>query len=254
MLRKDFLKIISIPELKSLKYTDLIDVGFDREVCDNFLKVSDAIWIYKGEPTKERSHALLKQGGHSNGYLNLPIVLEYPNMCEIFAFFMSQEIKKSFPDFNKIDFEKKGVVTGSASSATTFSFLVAKFLNARHLTMEKIEKGSKKEQVCRGRVSENEIVHIADELSTTGTTPFAVQGAIEKVHEYTVQFTNPISIFAKRFKGNEVNGRQIISVVDYSEIQTYEVDKGEECPYCKVGSKAIPPKNPIENWLELKKE
>src|SRR3989338_5360575 len=90
-----------------------------EEILDLF-ELCDAVWFHDGDP--EKPHTELISGMCSNGYFDCQRVLRYPNLAEILA---SQLIKLLEDKIEKPDW-----VIGSAYAAITFSYEIAKLLQA----------------------------------------------------------------------------------------------------------------------------
>jgi len=201
----------------------------------------DAFWLYDGEPTSEKPHALLKSGLHSNGFISCNNVLKHPVLCKLFA----NEIVKLF----EIEYpsEKVDVVVSSAYSAINLGYEVArrlskKFPEIEHIIVEKDYENNP--TVIRGGIPASKSVLVINELMTTGegSTWQTKQAAAMFSHEPNKPGPKIIDksfVLVHRSKDYNLNdGSEVIATFHF-DIEDWNP---EDCPYCKAGSKAIKPK------------
>jgi orotate phosphoribosyltransferase len=207
------------------------------------LKICDAIWIYEGK--EGEPHALLASGKHSDGYINLNTVLQFPNLCQILARQLIEKLEKQGITREKID-----AVVSSSFAAITFGQEVARQLNVLFVFTEK----EGEEQKWSGRFELPKLSKIlqVEDLSTTLSTPRKVKGAVLN--------SNPEVKFV------EIEGKTVLATIihrpekfpipdtDYhvvsliaKEIHIWEPEK---CPLCQKGSPALKPKPNWQRFIE----
>jgi orotate phosphoribosyltransferase len=223
---------------KARKILEIKDIEPER-----ILDLSEAIWIYQGKPGEP--HALLTSGKHSDGYINLNAVLQFPNLCEILAKSLIRKIKEEGIDNTKID-----AVVSSSYAAITLGQEVARQLRVMFVFTEK----EKKEQKWSGRFKlpkRAKLLQVEDLISTLGTT--------RKVKEAILK-QNPDVSFLER------EGKTVVATVihrpeklpkiypDYSVIALMEreihVWESNECPLCKRNSPVLKAKPNWERFIK----
>ena len=208
-----------------------------------------AFWQYEGEPCKERPHALLKAGGHSNGFISCKEVLQYPRLCVLFASEIFKLIREKVKNPGRID-----VVVSSAYSAITLGWEVARLISetfnceVEYIPVEKDENGNP--TIIRGGIDSGKNVLIINELMTTGSgSTWETKQAVLKCNgeNPAPQIIEPAFVLVHRSKDMMLTDGSAIQPIFHFDIENF---KPEECPYCKVGSEAIKPKVD-DNWKRL---
>lgn len=208
----------------------------------------DAGWIYDNDPQKP--HAELTSGMHSNGFFDCLRILRYPNLCEILARQLVKKLDASSiaQNIGQIDW-----VIGSPYAAITFSYEVARALNAIHGFVEKdtapplpTDPQAKRMLWARMTIPAGARVLDVEELITTSGTLKEVRRAVEAGNKEPVNFLPVVGALVHRPPKLSVNyeGISVVALVE-KEVQAF---KPEECPWCKAGSKALRPKT---HWAEL---
>ncbi len=213
------------------------------ELPEKLLEICEAIWIYQGKPGEP--HALLTSGKHSDGYINLNAVLQFPNLCEILARKSIEKLKKEGIDLEKID-----VIASSSYAAIALGQEVARQLRAIFVFTEKEQK----EQRWSGRFeipSGSTILQVEELITTLGTT--------RKVKK-AILAQNPNVNFLEK------EGKTIVATIvhrpeklpktysDYHVIALIEKEihvwESNECPLCKKGSQVLKAKPNWERFIK----
>jgi len=215
---------------------------------EKLLEICEAIWIYEGK--KGEPHVLLTSGKHSDGYINLNAVLQFPNLSEILARKAIEKLRKEGIDLEKID-----VVASSSYAAITFGQDIARQLKAIFVFTEKEGKKEGKKQKWTGRfeIPKGSTILQVEELITTLGTTRRVKKAILNA--------NPTVHFLKRGAKKAlvltiVHRPEKIPITysDYEVIALIEKEihswPPEECPLCQKGSKALKPKPNWEKFIK----
>lgn len=200
-------------------------------------KACDAVWIHNGDPKKP--HAELTSGLCSNGYFDCPRVLKYPNYCEALAQQLVRKLREN-------GVERPDWVIGTAYTAITFSYEVAKTFEAIHGFVEKDPQNPKKMVWERLNIPEGSTVLQIDEVVTTGQSFLEGRRAIQKGNEGEVNFLSIVGAIVHRPVRLPADYKviKVVALVE-KEIQVF---KTEECPLCKAGS---PRHHPKTHWKEL---
>jgi len=213
------------------------------ELPEKLLEICEAIWTYQGNPGEP--HALLTFGKHSDGYINLSAVLQFPNLCEILAKSLIEKLKKAGIDLKRVD-----AVASSSYAAITLGQEVARQLKAMFVFTEKEQK----EQKWSGRFKlpkKARLLQVEEIISTLSTT--------RKVKE-AILAQNPNVNFLEK------EGKTIVATVvhrpeklpktysDYHVIALIEKEihvwEPNECPLCKKGSQVLKAKPNWERFIK----
>ncbi len=199
----------------------------------------DAIWLHDGDPKKP--HAELTSGMCSNGFFDCLRVLRNPSLCEILATQLAKRLKQS-------GIESADWVIGSPYAAITFSYEVAKALDAVHAFTEKDpnDPAGKKMVWRRMAISKGETVISIEELITTAGTFREVRRAVVEGNPNPVDFLPVVGTLVHRPPKLPADYGDI-KVIPLIEEKVWAV-KPEECPLCKAGSQRLRPKT---HWKEL---
>lgn len=208
-----------------------------------FLEIFDlceAGWTHNGDHKKP--HAEFTPGMCSNGYFDCRKVLKYTNLCDILAHQLVKKLRREAGiTKNNIDW-----VVGSPYSAITFSYEVAKLLEAVHGFPEKDPNNPKKFIWRDFIIPEGAKVLQIEELITTSNTFYEVRRAINQANPYPVDFLPIVGSLVHGPPRLPVNYSETI-VISLIEKKIWAVEPSE-CPLCKAGSKRLKPKS---NWAEL---
>lgn len=205
----------------------------EQQWIDHFTKVG-ALWIYDGEPCAERPHGEMTSGNHSNGFFNGSLVIRHPGLCEEACC----ELYLMLSRVSTIDRNEVHSVWGSAMGAITIAHEVASQFN---IPFGFTEKDGDQMIVKRFPVQKDEGILVVEDVMTTGGTTRKTIAALESAGANILPY---ILVLVNRSGMKEFEGRQIIALID-RELPLWQPD---ECPYCKVGSKALRPKT---HWDEL---
>ena len=220
---------------------------FSWEELEHILRQLDCIWKYDYsayDQGRAGLHALLKSGRHSEAFVLLKnVLLEYPNMRQIFAAQMVAKFREctTYPD--------PIWIAGVPAAASKLAESVAEILGAKCAEMHKDESGV---IVLDSDIPEGESIWPIEDVCTKGT------GISEAIR----------AIRAKCSKANilpvvsVVLNRGGLSEVDVPEIGAFDVVyltnrlirdyPADNCPLCGGGSKPIKPKADPENWQLIK--
>jgi len=217
----------------------------EDDLPEELLSRCDAIWIYserEGEP-----HALLTSGKHSDGYINLNALLQFPNLCQILA---KQLIQKWINEWPKIPYKKVDVVASSTFAATPLGQEVARQLGTMFVFTEK--DGDQQKWSGRFDLPEGATILQAEELITTLGTTRKVKEAILNANP-NVKFlgangkTLVLTVFHRpeKFPIPDTD-YEVVSLIA-KEIHNWDPDK---CPLCQKGSPALKPKPNWQRFIE----
>jgi len=199
----------------------------------------DAAWIYEGEPDAKKPHAVYN-GKCSSGYINCRKVLCHPNLCQLLAIQFVGMLKR-MNWISRVDW-----VVGSAYGSITWSYEVARALNAQHAFVEKDPAdSSQKKTVWRESIPSGSKILIAEEIVAT-------PGAIDET-SWSIRQSNPhvpdiypfVSTLVHQQATEELfRGGKVVSLIQKL-IKSWDP---VSCPYCNVGSQRI---RPERNWDKL---
>ena len=212
----------------------------------------DAFWQYKGDPHPKKPHVLLKSLLHSNGFIVCKFVLECPRMCLLFAHEVLKAVEERMtPEgISKID-----VVVSSAYSSISLGWEVARLISERYnprVVYKEVEKDKDgNPTIIRGGIDPDKNVLVINELMTTGggstfeTRKAALTCNGDKPGPNVLELA---FVLVHRSKDLVLADGSAVHSVFHFDIKNFEPD---DCDYCKVGSEAIKPKTPKENWGRL---
>lgn len=205
------------------------------------LETCSAIWIYQdqiGEP-----HALLASGMHSEGYINLSLVLQFPNLCQLLATKLVHRLEDEIHIIGAID-----AVASPSSAAITLGHEMARQLNAMFVFTEKKDN----KQIWTGRFNlpkRARVLQVDDSITALTSIRKSKKAVLD---------SNPEINFI------EINGKTVVATIvhrpnrlpviysDYQVISLMNLQikswSSEECPICERGSLVLKPK---ENWLQF---
>ncbi len=205
-----------------------------------FYDQANAVWFFDYSGDLTVPHVELTGGLCSDGYFDSPLVLSDPVSTEILAYELATRLGSAgiSPDW----------VIGSAYSAITFSYEVAKKLRARHGHTEKDPSDPKRMHWRRWVIPEGATVLQVEELITSFGTTLEVRRAVEEENPKPVQFLPMVGTII--YRPSDLNASMPLKVVALAqrEIKTW---KREDCPLHQQGSPALRPK---EHWAELTKK
>lgn len=216
-------------------------VDLEKYVLNIFEKY-DAVWVHDGN--LKSPHAELTSGMCSNGFFDCLKVLRYPYESGSLALKLVQKLIKA--GIGKVDW-----VIGSPYAAITFSYEVARILNAAHGFTEKDSLNPKGKQMLwpRMTIPKNSTVLQIEELITTSGTLKNVRQAVLKGNPEPVNFLPIVGTIIHRPPELPVNYGDF-RVVALIEKEIWAVDP-KDCPLCKAGSPRYRPKS---NWNKLTKK
>jgi orotate phosphoribosyltransferase len=234
------------PEVQNLLNGVVPDHPLTSSEIQDCLIATDAVWIYDGELRKEAPHALLTSGKHSDGFVDVSCVIKrYPDFRLILAHTLLSRLHEVY------ELEGNEYVVGADTSSTDLAFDVADLAGLIHLRMQKVDDGKEKKQIWHPENAifsgYTEILQV-EELVTTATSALAVRLGIRQANpDHQVFYSPYLLTIVNRSDPSEpvdsVEESEVLSLVRL-EIRNFEPDN---CPYCTVGSVAIPPKKD-NNW------
>ncbi len=234
----DLEKFKQLEELeKERRIRKIINIDYDYI---KILKVCNAFWTYN---EKSHYHALLSSGKHSDGYIDCSQVLKYTNLRDIFAQRMVEEVL--FPNITvtgtiiEIDY-----VVSSSMAAITIGDGVATYLNSAFIYTEKINGVQK---LKRFEIPSGAKILQVEELVTTLKTSCQVTQAIlerNKNVEFIRDKNGKIVVLTLVHRPKKLVEYPNYQVLPLIEMKIHNWNP-KECPLCRDGSKALPPKS---NW------
>jgi len=105
--------------------------------------------------------------------------------------------------------------------------------------------------IIRGGIGSDKNVLVLNELMTTGSgSTFETRKAALTCNGDAPgpNVLEPAYVLVHRSKDYVLADGSAVQPVFHFDIENFEA---EDCPYCKVGSEAIKPKTPKENWARL---
>jgi len=245
------LEKISTQGVFSLMSEDFAGRQMTIAEVEAIFKEFDSFWMYQGDPSSERPHALLKSGLHSNGFINCRAVLDYPVFCMLFAQEMLKIIEATLASnaLRQID----GIAC-SAYSALDLGFCLSWLFSQkykkriRHIIVEKDKDGNP--TIIRGGLNITLTILVINELMTTAA------GSIQETKDAVLYcngkddgpfvFETSFVLMHRSSDFNLADG-SLVQPVFHFDIENFEPD---QCPYCQAGSQAIKPKHG-NNWQLL---
>ena len=210
---------------------------------EQYLTTLGAFWFHDGNP--KRPHALLTEGGHSNGFFNGSLIaFDYPNtardMCKDLAQKMFRQI------FSGGEEDEQFKILGPEYGANTMSAFLAAELGIGYVLVRPEGKGEDKIVTLdkRFKVQGIEVVRVEDTITTGGT----LKKCRPLIEEQGGHVSTIIGAWCNRSGLTEVDGSTIIALID----KNMPVWKPDDCPLCRLGSEAIRPKQD-DNWNLLTK-
>ena len=202
-----------------------------------------AFWLHDGK--KERPHALLTGGNHSNGFFfSKPVVSDEGLLREISYSLVGLWVSSGGP-IARVD-KVVGPQTGATKLAESIAYEIT-ILRGRRCFWASPRKegdGADKKMVFEScAISAGETILLCEDVLTTGSsvelTSAAVMALGGGVMPYVLAIVNRSGI-------QKVGIKSILTLVD-----TYMlVWSPDECPLCQNGSEAIRPKEG-DNWDRL---
>lgn len=208
-------------------------------------EVLGAFWRFdykEADKGRQKYHAKLKSGKHSDGFFVSKIMLQYDNIRKIIANQMASRIYHLDSKFN-CDW-----VCGIPDGATKLGEDLAESLKTKKAKMAK-EDGKIK---ITTTIPAGDSLLLCEDFCTAGTGfKEAVNNIVSQNPDVNIIPLEPVIINRGGLttigvKG--VNSFQILALADYR-IKDWEP---EECPLChEYGSQAIKPKATDENWEKI---
>jgi len=225
---------------KEREIRKITDIGYRKEDYIEIFEICDAFWMYRGKGP----HALLTSGRHSNGYVDCSQVLKFPNLRDIFAQRIVEEILLPVTG-SKIEVD---YIVSSSMAAVSAGDGVATYLGATFIYCEKV---SGIQKLKRFDIPSGAKVLQVEELITTMKTTRQVTNAIiekNKSVEFVRDENGKIVVLTLVHRPEKLP----VEYPDYRVLPLVELEihnwTPEECPLCRSGSRALKPK---PNWKEF---
>lgn len=210
-----------------------------------YLETAEKIWTYEGTPHIHYPHALLTRGFHSNGFVDVGTLLrDFPQTRNNIAGFIFERLSHVW---NKTITR----VVGAATSSTLLAKAIADIGQIDHITMIKTHDEKQVWDFKNKPLTDGErILHIED-LITTGESSLRVRKGIrEEYPGLKIEFIPFLPVVVDRSdpenRVTTIEESQVLPLLKL-DIKTF---KPEDCPYCKVGSQALRPREG-NNWEKL---
>lgn len=229
----------TLNELRQVPKSYASVVRIDPEDVRNICLACQAFWQHNGNTSQP--HALLASGKHSDGYVNLSLVLKYPEFCELIGASLATQIKGVVGnDFLK-NWGGKLYIAGVACAGITPSYVAARELRAIHIYAEKGDDPEKMK--CRfDGIGDGLVIQVGD-LETTLSSTAKAATAIKAVNPNACIY-DPAFAIVNRSGQETLMDRRVYSLLAVA-MNDYPAD---DCPLCKGGSKPIKPK---QNWAKF---
>ena len=207
----------------------------------SWFRMADALWGYEGDPSLNKPHAELTSGLCSNGYVNCPCLLSYPNVTHILA----NTIVAKLAIVGVVDVDW---VVSSAYAAITFGHEVAKVFGARFGNTEKDPADPEQKRMLWRRLTIPKgaiVLQVEDLITTMGTTK-RVRRAVEQDNAEPVKFLSTVGTLVHR-RADPAAVLRDEDIISLLEMEVW-AKPPDECPLCAVGSPRVKPKT---HWREL---
>lgn len=183
-------------------------------------------------------HALLTSGKHSNGFVNMSVLLSHPYELDRACRYLMRRVMMRHGVFGLKHAEPDWVI-GCATGGITIEHECAKFLDARSAFMEKSSGGMR---LARFTIPKGARTLATDDVLTTGGT---ITQMLEALHAVGADIIPVVATLANRHHGNTIKTeRGPFEICSLTELHFMEWEE-QECPFCKTGSPALRPK---QHW------
>ena len=205
----------------------------------------EAFWIHDGNP--KRPHALLTSDKHSNGFFNSRLIIKDEVLLHECALALVELVTIFGLNIEGVD-----RVVGPKTGATTLATLISERIGelrgypCEWASPAKHGEGKNKRMVFESddhRVHPGERVLLCEDVSTTFGSLELTSDAVTEARGVLLPFALLLVNRSSPLR-TTVNGQTIVSLIEH-EMPIWAPD---ECPLCKLGSKALRPK---DNWAAL---
>jgi orotate phosphoribosyltransferase len=200
-------------------------------------KEKGALWIHDGNP--DSPHPQLPFGMHSNGFFDSRLVTANKDLMHEAVFDLIHQLHGNKGKIGEVD-----CVVGPQTSATVLADIMSEKIASLtdkfcfYLSPAKHEEDGVKSIV----LNEEEMLVLPGQTALlcedVVTKLLSVQLAADAVKRAGGQVLNFVTVLLNRSGQKEIDGIRVISLIDIH----LPIWTPEECPLCKQGSKAIPPK------------
>jgi orotate phosphoribosyltransferase len=204
-----------------------------------------AVWFYNYNGDPKAPHAKITSGLCSDGYVNSAPVLCRPNLTELLAPELSARVDSAVSRLGvSVDW-----VVGSPYAAITFSYELARQLDARHGFAEKDPKNPKQMiwNPSRFSIPADSVVLQCEELITTLGTTMEVREAIQKGNPNAVRLLPFVATAVHRPAVLDGCGPVAVIALIEKEIKSWQPT---ECLLYKQGSEPLRPREG-QNWAKF---
>lgn len=187
-------------------------------------------------------HALLTSGKHSNGFVNMSVLLSHPYELDRACRYLMRRVLMRHGTFG-FKYAEPDWVVGCATGGITIAHECGKILDARSAFMEKSEEVL---QLARFTVPKKTRVLPTDDVLTTGGTAVKMLTTLD---ELGIDIIPVIATLANRNQGNVLKTKtgsfEICSLIELH----FTEWEPSECPFCKAGSPALRPKKHWDKFV-----
>ena len=190
-----------------------------------------SVWQHSGDP--RAPHVVLRSGKHSDGFVDTLQFLSKVEYLNCAAQTLAVTMEDSGIKGMKIDW-----VFGSPMAGGPIATAVAPILGAENIGFTE-KKGDN--LVCRFDLEPEARVVIVEEMTTSGATPRRQMNAILAKNP-KARIIPIVGAFLSRCGSNppELQGAKLVSVVNLPKLGiVFREWEPENCPLCKMGSRAI---------------
>lgn len=219
-----------------------------REEWATLLQQMELLWTHDGNP--KRPHALLTKGGHSNGLFNGgKLLFDHPRLARELAYDLVHMVRGKLTvgqDGSGCSFPRPmpNKVIGPAFGAITWADKIADALDIGcAFTVSEGDGGDKQFKLeKRFNLNGQHVLAVEDTITTGDSVIKTIEVALANgatVSQFIIAICNRSGL-------SKFGSYEILAMVD-KHMENWTL---EECPLCKMGSKAIRPKED-QNWTLL---
>lgn len=228
------------------------DKFMSKAALFKLLRISGSYWEYN-EKRSTGPHALLTRGTHSNSFVWSDRLLSIEAIRKIFVEQLAMKIEMCFDNYPELG--RPDYIVGVPNGGTLLAIDVGKILNIPRIDLKKVKQGF----TCvygDGPAIKDPTFLVLEDIITTGWSVNEVIQTLLLTYNKATLYSRVFSILNRgglselhtvfTSKHTRNISTPILSLID-EEMEQWERD---ECPLCKEGSEALPPKKG-NNWLKL---
>ena len=205
-----------------------------------------AIFLHDRNP--DRPHPLLSGEDHSDSFFNSELVTQDPILMEEAVSDLVSLLHSTGCDLKRPD-----RVVGPAMGAIVLAHDIARHIGhlrtRRCLSSYTEKKPDGVMRFGRTQITPGEIVLLCEDTVTRGKSLEKTAKAVEDAGGILMPY---VMVLMNRSDLKEVGGRKILALADHP-MPIWKPEQ-EGCELCNLGSRAIRPKTPPENWQRLNAE